>query len=302
MGWKKPTNVVLLLLGIGIVIYYRTCGQSCTFLKGNMFGIDLAYFGIALCAALIVINLAGYERLNTMFLSGAMGTEVYLIGFQARSGVYCPYCLAFAAILFLLFLINFSVSRKFLVIIFFVLGLLFVSLFFRAATVPVLAANEALIPTFGAGKTQVRIYTDYFCGPCGRLEPKMEQLLPKLVKKNKVTVTFIDTPIHSQTMLYARYFLYIVKENNDFKYILRARGILFEAAKSGIKEKEKLEEFLQKKKIRFHAFDTKPSYAVLNTYLAQDGIDRTPTCVIHDGDRKGVYKGELEISQALELL
>jgi hypothetical protein len=72
MGWKKPTNVVLLLLGIGIVIYYRTCGQSCTFLKGNMFGIDLAYFGIALCAALIVVNLAGYERLNTMFLSGAM--------------------------------------------------------------------------------------------------------------------------------------------------------------------------------------------------------------------------------------
>lgn len=302
MGWKKPTNLVLLLLGIGIVIYYRTCGQSCTFLKGNMFGIDLAYYGIAFCAALIVSNLAGYERLNTTFLSGAMGTEVYLIGFQVRAGVYCPYCLAFAAILFLLFLINFNVSKRLFAIIFFAAGLLFFSLFFRGTTVPVLAADGALIPTFGTGKIQVRIYTDYFCGPCGRLEPKMEQLLPKLVKKSKVTVTFIDTPIHGQTMLYARYFLYIVKENNDFKHILHARGILFEAAKSGINEKGKLEGFLQKRKIRFHAFDTKPSYAVLNTYLFQDGIDRTPTCVIYDGDRKGVYRGELEIAQALELL
>ncbi len=262
----------------------------------------MVYYGIAFCAVLIGVNLAGYERLNTMFLSGAMGAEAYLISFQVKSGFYCPYCLAFATTLFLLFLINFSVSRKLLVIVFFVLGLLSFSLFFQGATVPVLAATEALVPTFGAGKTQVRIYTDYFCGPCGRLEPKMERLLPKLVNSNKVTVTLIDTPIHSQTMLYARYFLYILKENKDFKYILRARGMLFEAAKSGIKEKEKLEEFLQKKKIRFRAFDTKPSYAVLNTYLAQDKIDRTPTCVIYDGDRRGVYRGELEIGQALELL
>jgi hypothetical protein len=302
MKWKKPTNIALLLLGIGVVVYYRTCGQSCTFLKGSMFGLDIAYFGIAFCVALIALNLAGYERLNTILLAGAMGTEAYLIGFQVKSGVYCPYCLAFASILFLLFLINFSVSRKLLAIVFFALGLLFFSLFFRGATVPVLAADETLVPTFGTGKINVRIYTDYFCGPCGRLEPKMEQLLPRLVKKNKIAVTFIDTPIHSQTMLYARYFLYILRENNDFKYVLRARSVLFEAAKTGVNEKEKLEEYLQKKKIKFRNFDTKPTYAVLNTYLAQDGIDRTPTCVIYDGDKKGVYKGEQEITQALELL
>lgn len=302
MSWKRPLSIALLLLGIGVVIYYRTCGQSCTFLKGDVFGVDLAYLGVAFCAALIMINLVGYERLNTIFLSGAMGMEAYLVGFQVKSGVYCPYCLAFAAILFLLFLINFNVSRKLLVIVFFALGFLFFSLFFRGVTVPVLAADETLVPTFGTGKMQVRIYTDYFCGPCSRLEPKMEQLLPKLIKKNKVTVTFIDTPVHSQTMLYARYFLYILKEKNELKYILHARAILFEAAKSGINEKEKLEEFLQKRKIRFRPFDTKPTYVALNAYLAQDGIDRTPTCVIYDGDKKGVYKGEQEIIQALELL
>lgn len=302
MSWKRPLSIALLLLGIGIVVYYRTCGQSCTFLRGDVFGIDLAYFGIGFCAALILIILLGYERLSIVCLSGAMGTEAYLIGFQVKTGVYCPYCLAFAAILFLLFLVNFSVSRRLLAIIFFALGLIFFSLFFRGSTVPVLAADETLIPTFGTGKVQVRIYTDYFCGPCSRLEPKMEQLLPKLVKKNKITAIFIDTPIHSQTMLYARYFLYILKENKDLKYVLHARSILFEAAKSGINEKEKLEEFLKKKKISFRAFDTRPTYAALNTYLAQDGIDRTPTCVIYDGDGKGVYKGEQEINQALELL
>jgi hypothetical protein len=301
MFWKRMASIVLLLIGIGVVVYYRTCGQSCTFLKGHVFGIDLAYLGIAFCGLLIVVNLVGYDRLSTVFLSAAMGTEAYLIGFQVKSGVYCPYCLAFAAILFLLFLINFSVSRKLLVIVFFALGLLFFSLFFRGATVPVMA-DEALIPTFGTGKVHVRIYTDYFCLPCSRLEPKMEQLLPKLVKKNKITVTFIDTPIHTHTMLYARYFLYILKEKSELKYILRTRGILFEAAKSGINEKEKLEEYLQKKKVRFRPFDTKPTYAVLNTYLAEDQVDRTPTCVIYDGGKKGVYKGDQEITQALELL
>jgi thiol:disulfide interchange protein DsbA len=302
MSWKRPLNVGLLLLGIGVVVYYQTCGQSCTFLRGDVFGVDLAYLGIAFCTGLIIINLAGHERLNSIFLSAAMGTEAYLVGFQMKAGVYCPYCLAFAAILFLLFLINFSVSRKLLVIVFFALGLLFFSLFFRGATVPVLAADETLVPTFGTGKIQVRIYTDYFCGPCSKLEPRIDQLLPKLIQKNKITVTFIDTPVHSQTMLYARYFLYILKEKSELKYILHARAILFQAAKSGINEKEKLEEFLQKKKIRFRPFDTKPTYAVLNAYLAQDRIDRTPTCVIYDGDKKGVYKGEQEIVQALELL
>jgi protein-disulfide isomerase len=234
-------------------------------------------------------------------MAGPPEHGVSLIGFQARPGVYCPYCLIFAAILFLLFLIHFSMARKLLVIIFFTLGLLFFSLFFRGTTVPVLA-DEVLVPTFGKGKIQVRIYTDYFCGPCTRLEPKMEQLLPKLVKKDKISVTFIDTPIHAHTMLYARYFLYILKEKNDFKYILRTRGILFEAAKSGINEKEKLEDYLQKRNIRFRSFDTKPTYAALNAFLAQDQVASTPTCVIYDGDRKGVYKGEVEITQALELL
>lgn len=302
MNWKKPITVALLLIGIGLIVYYRTCGQSCTFLKGDVFGIDLAYLGIAFCAALIFINLIGFDRFNVVILAGAMGTEAYLIGFQIRSGVYCPYCLAFAAILLLLFLINFSVSRKVLVIIFFAIGLLFFSLFFHGATVPVLAADEALIPSFGTGQIQVRIYTDYFCGPCGRLEPKMEQILPKLLNKNRIIVTFIDTPVHSQTMLYARYFLYILKEKNELKHVLRARAVLFEAAKSGINDKEKLEDYLQKRKIRFRPFDTRATYGLLNTYLSQDGIDRTPTCVIYDGDKKGVYKGEQEITRALELL
>lgn len=299
--WKRIASIILLMLAIGVVVYYRICGTSCSFLKGNVFGIDLAYIGYAFCGLLIIVNLVGADRLNTVLLSSAMGTEAYLIGFQVKAGVYCPYCLLFAAILLLLFLIHFSVSRKLLTIIFFALGLLFFSLFFRGTTVPVLA-DETLVPTFGKGKIQVRVYTDYFCGPCARLEPRMEHLLPKLVKKDRITITFIDTPIHAHTMLYARQFLYILNEKSEFKYILHARNILFEAAKSGITEKEKLEEYLQKKKIRFRPFDTRPTYAALNAYLAQDQIAATPTCVIYDGDRKGVYKGEQEIIQALELL
>ena len=46
-----------------------------------------------------------------------------------------------------------------------VLGFLLCFLFFKGAATPVYA-DEVLLPTFGKGRVQVRLYTDYFCGPC----------------------------------------------------------------------------------------------------------------------------------------
>ena len=59
-----------------------------------------------------------------------------------------------------------------------------------------------------------------------------------------ITLTFVDTPIHPSTSLYARYFLFTLNEKNEFDHALRVRALLFQAAKSKIVEKEKLEERL----------------------------------------------------------
>src|SRR5271157_710229 len=298
---RYVTNLILPLLGIAIIFYYSVCGQSCAYLKGGVFGINLTYVGLVFAGILFVLALLKYETIHLLLLSAAVGTEVRLVEFQVRQGVYCPYCLLFGGVLLALFVLNFRVSRKILITVSIVLGYLFFALFFHGTTRPVLA-DTLLMPSFGNGKVNVRIYTDYFCGPCSQLEPKLEGMLVKLVKNNTATITFIDTPIHAPTPTYARYFLYILNQKKDFDYVLRIRAILFGAAKNNITEKEKLEEYLLKNQVKFRQLDTKPTFTALQKYLDEDGINSTPTVVIYDGQNKGVYKGAPEIVKALERL
>jgi hypothetical protein len=301
-------NLILPLVGAGIILYYSVCGQSCAYLKGGIYllgkgypGINLTYLGLAFAGILFIGALLKWEAINLLLLSAAIGTEVYLVAFQVRQGVYCPYCLLFGGVLLALFLLNFRMSRKIFVAIAVVIGFLLFALFFEGATRPVLA-DTLLMPSFGNGKVKVRIYTDYFCGPCSLVEPQLEGVLARLVNKGVANITFIDTPIHAPTPTYARYFLYILNQKKDFDYVLRVRAILFEAAKNNITEKEKLEEYLLKNQVRFWEFDTKPTFTALQRYLDEDGINSTPTVVIYNGQNKGVYKGGPEILKALEQL
>ena len=103
--------------------------------------------------------------------------------FGFRNETYCPYCLIFAAILVFLFLFNSRRSRLPLMGIGVALGFLLCLLFFKGAASPVYA-DEVLLPSFGQGKVQVRLYTDYFCGPCSHMEPKIEPLLKDLVQRD----------------------------------------------------------------------------------------------------------------------
>lgn len=298
---RYVANLILPLVGIGIILYYSVCGQSCAYLKGGIFGINLTYIGLVFAALLFIAALLKWETIHIVLLSAAVGTEGYLVAFQVRQGVYCPYCLLFGGVLLALFALNFRVSRKVLVAVSIVLGFLVFWLFFQGATRPVLA-DTVLMPSFGNGKVKVRIYTDYFCGPCSHLEPQLEGVLAHLVSKGLANITFIDTPIHAPTPTYARYFLYILNEKTDFDYVLRIRAILFGAAKNNITDKEKLEDYLLKNQVRFRQLDTKPTFTALQRYLDEDGINSTPTVVIYNGQNKGVYKGAPEILKALEQL
>jgi thiol:disulfide interchange protein DsbA len=182
-----------------------------------------------------------------------------------------------------------------------VLGFFVSLLLFQGMTTGT-CADEVTLPSFGKGKTTVRLYTDYFCGPCSRMEPKIEGLLSDLVKRNVITVVFIDTPIHALTPLYARYFLYILNQDKRFDQALRSRAVLFEAAKDKLEETQKLEEYLTKHDVKFKQSDPTPTFTALSGLINEDGIRSTPTCVIVRGGKKAVYTGEAEISKALDLL
>ncbi len=175
-------------------------------------------------------------------------------------------------------------------------------LLFSFLPYPAAGAADVLIPSFGSGKVQVRLYTDYFCGPCGRMEPRVEALISDLVRKNVITLTFIDTPVHSFTPMYAKYFLYILKKERNFPLVLRARAVLFEAARDKIEEQEGLEEFLKKNNVRYREFDPVSALAALSTLIREDNVRSTPTCVIIKDGKRGVFTGDIEIPKALELL
>jgi hypothetical protein len=195
------------------------------------------------------------------------------------------------------------------------LSLAFILIFLIAGSfcpAPVAWAAEARnenIASFGTGKIKVRLYTDYFCVPCRAAEPRIEAVLKTLVTKNLINVTFIDTPFHRFSSLYARYFLFVLNENRNFEHALAVRAFLFEAAKDGASEKkdgasetERVEEYLKKKGIKFAAFDAKPVFVNFERYLREDNVDATPSCVIERGGKKEILKGGDDIAKALESL
>jgi hypothetical protein len=145
----------------------------------------------------------------------------------------------------------------------------------------------------------VRIYSDYFCSPCSKLDPEIAGPIANLVKKNVITATFVDTPAHQHTALYARYFLYALNEKKDIDYANKVRHVLFQAAVLNISDREKLEEHLKKNGVKFKVYDPTPSFSILSGYLNEDKIRSTPTVVILDSGRKQAVKGSANITKAI---
>ena len=176
------------------------------------------------------------------------------------------------------------------------------ALLFGLAQPDTVDSKEMSFLAFGDGKINVRLYADFFCGSCGALEPRIEYPVLDLVRRNIITITFVDTPFYKYSSLYVRYFLYILNEKKELHHVLTARTALFEAAKANINEQEKLEAFLRTKGIAFKPFDVKPVFNILQGYLREDKIRSTPTCVIRNGDKKEVYTGGENIIKALGAL
>ncbi|MCS7281474.1 MAG: thioredoxin domain-containing protein [Desulfobacterota bacterium] len=203
------------------------------------------------------------------------------------------------------FALNYERTKKIVVLILILTGLTFFGFFFRGGVSVSYAeeTQEKLLSTFGDGKILVRLYTDYFCGPCKAMEPKIEPLLKELVAKNIVSVTFIDTPIHRYSALYARYFLYSLNQGQkSLEFAFFIRNALIEAANKEIDNPQKLEEHLKTKGIKPVKFDPNPIFASFTRYLKEDRVNATPTCVIVRNGKKDTYVGEKEIIEALKVL
>ncbi|MHB8909193.1 MAG: hypothetical protein ACYDAA_09995 [Syntrophales bacterium] len=112
--WAKMRNrrdvitIALALIGIVLMFFYSVCDTSCSYLKGDIFGIDLKYIGIGYMLAVIAFILSKQTALVRILLASGIGVEVFLVAFQFREDVFCPFCIAFGAVVVLAFILNYE--------------------------------------------------------------------------------------------------------------------------------------------------------------------------------------------------
>jgi hypothetical protein len=139
----KTLNVLLPLIGIGLMLVYEYCDTSCSYFKGSFLGIDLKWVGVTYMVILFLGAFAFQNsaspfvgHLRTILISAAVGVEFFLIGFQVVKDAYCPFCLAFSACIFVLFGINFSGMNRWIMAASVLAGLLGFTLFFEGQAGP----------------------------------------------------------------------------------------------------------------------------------------------------------------------
>lgn len=157
--------------------------------------------------------------------------------------------------------------------------------------------------TRGSGPVEVVLYSDYFCPPCQRLEPYLEETLPELVSSG-VKITFVDAPFNQKSSLYARYFLYAAKAASSLESIIDARSVLFELAENhSIESEPDLVQALEENNVDIELFNTEPLMDQWKEIMEKYNFRSTPTCVIvKPGQEPKQHRGAKAIPEALDRL
>ena len=329
---KARRNVITIILataGIGIMLLYATCETTCSYLQGDILGIDLMHIGIGYM--LVIIILAAFRQMAYVraLLAAGIGVEAYLIAFQFKEDVFCPYCLTFASIIIMAFILNYErpligeygMLKKLIyglgemefipannlrvpLLVFILLGYIFIILTFSGSATPAYGAERSLVPSYGHGKYELIIFTDYFCPPCQLLESEIDPAITEFLSRGGVRVIFVDLPIHKETPLYARYFLYAARAGTSHESILYARRVLFSLAKKhAALSEEELKIALSSQGVSFTPYDVKPVYPALNKIISTYKVKSTPSCVIkYSDDDIRKYTGTFEIRNGLGML
>lgn len=332
--FRAVMTVLLALAGIGAMAYYDYCDTACSYLQGDIWGIDLKWVGVAYMSSVIVLN---WSSLVRAMLAAGIGVEIFLIGFQIQAEVFCPFCLAFAVIVFAAFVINYKQSEhmtgsllnkliyalgdfswppvlkaKIPLILFTVIGYLFVFFTFNGTATPAYGSTLKTVPAIGSGRYELYIFSDYFCPPCQALEPKLEPLLEDLLATKHVKIIFIDVPIHRPTVLFDKFYLYAAKANGGASAVMRARRVLFQYAKSSPAAEgatdSSLAALFSKENVDFRRFDVKPVQSELTKIIRKFKVTSTPTGFIRYPDGKetefeggpaGILKGVESLKTSL---
>lgn len=168
-------TVLLAIAGIATMIYYASCDTACSYLRGDLLGIDLKYIGIAYMAMIIILALFRQADLIRMLVAAGIGVEVFLVSFQVTEDVFCPFCLTFGILVLCMYFVNYERSagmnhwyqkliymfgdakfpfiqnQSIPLLAMMIVGYLFVCFTFSGSATPSYAEDYAGVPSYGNG-------------------------------------------------------------------------------------------------------------------------------------------------------
>jgi thiol-disulfide isomerase/thioredoxin/uncharacterized membrane protein len=302
---------ILAGLSLSIFSWLQTCTKTCQDVHEYLFfGMPLDPFGVLffVTAGTLLLLSRFYKSLSYLvlwvFMAG-FGAEAMLVIIQKYAiGTWCPLCLGIAFFICLGLCgcvlkyrqtlyqkIQQGSKRKAIKEI--AVGLTslpivcggFILIFFGVAK-PV-AANTYLPTPFGNLTSNVEVYffTDWFCPSCKRIEKKMDALYPEIIKK--ASLTFVDRPIHAESMNYIPYNLSFMRYHNE--YYFKIRPLLHAlASKDNAPSLADIQAAIASLGITYEQMDFADVTNALNYFeqLAKIyGVDRTPMLIILNKNR-----------------
>ena len=305
MHYRLVITILLAIAGIGLMVFYAVCDTACSYLRGDILGLDLKYVGVTYMGAIIVLALVKQADLLRLLVASGIGVEIFLVAFQISENVFCPFCLSFGIMVLLMYFINyerfgmmnkwyqklicvfgdarlpFTGDRRLPLLAMMILGYIFISFSFSGSATPAYAADQPAIPSYGKGAWELIIFTDYFCPPCQSVEGDLEPELERLLARGDVKITFVDFPGHPGSGLYAKYFLGAAAADKSYKNFLKARRILFSlAAEKKVDQDSVLAAFLKAQGIALKVTDPKPIFNQWKVLIKQFEVTQTPTCIL----------------------
>lgn len=305
---------------LSVVSWMNLCSQACA--EGHayrLYGLTFESVGLSLLPIVTATHLLSRNfsillPITGWILCATLGAEVMFIYVQKyKIGSWCPICLLIAACLAIAAFpylkgyfkqfkkslehpergqIMYNIYRGLTGLGFFVVG--FLVAFGGIGKYSKLQAAENNIKdsiSFGntSSKIEVYVFTDWACPACRTLEPNLEKVLTKIMTKAKVT--FVDDPLHPETLNYTPFNVSFMINNKSGYFALRtALTKMSQDVKEPSEQQiEALASKMGQKYKRLNYSDVALANKYFSHLVSTLDVDGTPTVVVVN---KNTQKGK----------
>jgi protein-disulfide isomerase len=318
MGLLIPNSIVWLAtlagLGLSIASMLKICSACSETANYQVFGFDFGWFGIAYFAMLTIAvairrsSWSGWYAALLFF--AAAGAETRFVWIQKYEiGQWCPICLYLATAVFIGCLgVTWQTFNTYTAkgaamkskLAFVVFGTVFFVLGLGGAIMGVKEQADAAELDLFLGKTSspttVYFVSDWFCPACRKAEPSIEEMFPNLAKS--VRVSFVDFPIHKETLNFTPYNLQFLKHEKA-QYIKLRRALADLALKTKKPSEAEVQVAVAPLGVKLRTIDNADTlYGLQSNLTVYRGynVKSTPTVVVTDSRTK---KNKLLVGDAI---